>query len=231
MPDFPASLLGRVDATPRGMAPTGPTPANVACRISSKIRALECADGLQAKLADDMKQGMATDPYADWSAAITQAKLGVAPAELHGSITGLLCAGWSGHARELLDSLALEGDADAAAGEKLDALIDRAATRIHDRLRAHEPIEFVLPEAPLAARVDAAVDWCRGFLGGLGLTGVMAGIAQTTEVAGLLSGLGEIAASHLACDDGDATALDDVLDFIRDAVKQLYASLAPARQP
>jgi uncharacterized protein YgfB (UPF0149 family) len=178
-----------------------------------------------------MKPGMAADNYAGWSAAITQAKLGVTPAELHGSITGFLCAGWSGHARELLDSLALESDAGGVANEDLDHLIERAATRINDRMRAQEPVELVLPEVPLVARTNAAVDWCRGFLGGLGLSGVLAGTARTTEVAELLSGLGQIAASHLACDDDDATALDDVLDFIRDTVAHLYAAIAPARQP
>ena len=176
-----------------------------------------------------MNQGMTTDTYAGWSAAITQAKLGVTPAELHGSITGFLCAGWSGRAHELLDSLALESAAGGIAGENLDGLIERAAGHINDRLRAGELIELVLPEAPLTARANAAVDWCRGFLGGLGLTGALAGPAQTTEVAGLLSGLGQIAASHLACDDDDAAALGDVLDFIRGAVATLYATAAPAR--
>lgn len=174
---------------------------------------------------------MAAETYADWNAAITQARLGVAPAELHGSITGFLCAGWSGRARELLDSLALESDAGGAVGESLNGFIEHAAADIDSRLRAHQPIGILLPEAPLAIRANAAVDWCRGFLGGLGLTGVLAGPARTPEVAELLSGLGQIAASHLACDDDDGAALDDVLDFIRDAVAHLYASFAPARQP
>ena len=178
-----------------------------------------------------MNQGTATDTYAGWSATITQAKLGVAPAELQGSITGLLCAGWSGRAHELLDSLALEGGAGGIAGENLDGLIERAAGRINGRLHAGEPIEFMLPEAPLAVRANAVVDWCRGFLGGLGLTGALAGPAPATEVAGLLSGLGQIAASHVACNDDDAAALDDVLDFVHDAVAHLYAAFAPARRP
>jgi uncharacterized protein YgfB (UPF0149 family) len=172
---------------------------------------------------------MATDTYAGWSAAITRAKLGVTPAELHGSMTGFLCAGWSGRARELLDSLALE--ADAAASGNLDGLVERAAVAIDGRLRASRPIDLMLPESPLAARADAAVDWCRGFLGGLGLSGVLDGAAQTGEVGEMLAALGQIAASHLACDDDDAAALDDVLDFIRDAVAHLYASFARAPRP
>lgn len=178
-----------------------------------------------------MRQYMATDTCADWNGAITKARLGVAPAELHGSITGFLCAGWSGRARELLDSLALEGASDGAAGESLDRFIERAAADIDGRLRARQPVWLLLPETPLAARANAAVDWCRGFLGGLGLTGALAGPAPTPDVADLLSGLGQIAASHLACSDDDTAALDEVLDFIRDAVAHLYATFAPARRP
>jgi uncharacterized protein YgfB (UPF0149 family) len=178
-----------------------------------------------------MKQDMVTDTYAGWNAAIVQAKLGVAPAELHGSITGFLCAGWSGRPREMLDSLVLEGEGDGIAGGNLDGFIERAAAEIEGRLRAHQSIRILLPEAPLAARANAVVDWCRGFLGGLGLTGALAGPARAPAVAELLSGLGQIAASHLACDDDDAVALDEVLDFVRDAVAQLYATFAPARRP
>lgn len=188
--------------------------------------------GLPKSGVDGMNQGMAKDTDAVWRAAITQAKLGVTPAELHGSITGFLCAGWSGRARELLDSLALEGDAgDTVAGKNLDDLIERAAARINGRLRAQEPVELVLPEAPLAARADAVVDWCRGLLGGLGLTGVLAGPAQTAEVTELLSGLGQIAASHVACDDDDEAALDDLLDFIRGAVAHLQAITFASARP
>jgi uncharacterized protein YgfB (UPF0149 family) len=186
---------------------------------------------LQKSDADGMNPGKTRDTYAGWSAVITQAKLGVTPAELHGSITGFLCAGWRGRARELLDSLALESDAGGVAGENLDDLIGRAVARINGRLHAREPLELVLPEGPLAARADAVVDWCRGFLGGVGLTGALAGRAQTSEVAELLAALGQIAASHLACDDDDEAALDEVRDFIRAAVTRLYAAFAPARRP
>jgi uncharacterized protein YgfB (UPF0149 family) len=178
-----------------------------------------------------MNRDMAADTYADWNAAIARAKLGVAPAELHGSITGFLCAGWSGHARELLDSLALDGDMGDAADESLDAFIERAAADIESRLRDHGSVRILLPEASLATRANAAVDWCRDFLGGLGLTGALAGPAPTPDVAELLSALGQIAASHLACNDDDAAALEDVLDFVGHAVARLYATFAPVRRP
>ena len=182
---------------------------------------------------------MTADSYATWSEVVARAKLGVAPAELQGAITGFLCAGWSGHAPELLASLALISDEDdVPASHDLHALLERAAARIHARLRAHEPVELVLPDDTLAARADAVVDWCRGFLGGLGLTGALAGTpsgasskpAQTAETRELLSGLEQIAASHLACDEEDEAALDDLLDFVRETVAHLHALFAPTER-
>lgn len=175
---------------------------------------------------------MTADSYATWNEVVARAKLGVAPVELQGAITGFLCAGWSGHAPELLASLALvSDDDDIPASRDLHALLERAAADIHDRLRARKPAELLLPDGTLAARADAVVDWCRGFLGGLGLTGALAGSAPTAETRELLSGLEQIAASHLACDEDDEAALDDLLEFIREAVAHLYALFAPAERP
>jgi uncharacterized protein YgfB (UPF0149 family) len=172
---------------------------------------------------------MMTDSYAKWSAVLAQAKLGVAPAELHGSITGLLCAGRGGRPQELLVSLALEDDAaENEAGADLYGLLDRAAVDIAGRLRAREPVEPLSPDGTLAVRADALVDWCRGFLGGLGLTGMLAGSALTPEARGLLSDFGHIAATHLACADDEEKALDDLLDFVRNGVVHLHAAFAPA---
>lgn len=167
---------------------------------------------------------MTADTYAHWKTVLQQARLGVAPAELHGSMTGFLCAGWGGGSRELLAALALEaGAADAA----LHALIDRAAVGIGERLRKGETVQPLLPDEPLAARADAMVDWCRGFLGGLGLTGLMDATAQAPAERDLLAGLGHIAAMHLECTDDDAATLDELLDYVRAAVRQLYAVHAP----
>ena len=168
---------------------------------------------------------MTTVAYPELNAALLKAGVGVAAAELHGSIAGYLCAGWGGPARELLAALALESD--AAAGE-LHTLVDRAAAEIAGSVRAGEGATPLLPQAPLAARANAMVDWCRGFLGGIGLTGVTAGPQHESEVSALLGDFGHVASTHLECDDDDEAALDDVLDFIRTGVARLHALLAPA---
>lgn len=169
---------------------------------------------------------MTADTYAHWSGLLQQARLGVTPAELHGSITGFLCAGWGGRSPELLAALALDvGAADAA----LHALIDRSAVAIAERLRRSEMVEPLLPDAPLRVRANAMVDWCRGFLGGLGLTGLLDAAGQAPAERDLLAGFGHIAAMPVECADDDAAALDELLDYIRAGVRQLYAAHAPGR--
>lgn len=169
---------------------------------------------------------MTSDAYADWNAVLRRARLGVTPAELHGSITGFLCAGWGGHSSELLAALALvDGASDAA----LHTLVDRSAAAIATRLHKGEAVDPWLPAAPLAARANAMVDWCRGFLGGLGLTGLLDAAGQPPAERELLAKLGHIAATHLECTDDDAATLEGLLDFIRTGVGQLYAAHAPGR--
>lgn len=173
--------------------------------------------------------GMQTPGYENLEATLARAKLGVSPADLHGSVTGYLCAGGHGHAHELLAALALEGDEASAAGE-LHTLLDRLAGDVSHRLQAGEPVAPLLPSGSLAARAEAMVDWCRGFLGGLALKGELAKAAKMPEIRELLEDFSQIAAMHLSCDDDDDEAsLHDVLDFIRGGVARLHAALAPPR--
>ncbi len=169
---------------------------------------------------------MTTATCAELNAALLKAKLGVAAPELHGSLTGYLCASWGGRAHELLMALALESDA-AVDVDDLHARVDGLAVDIAGKLRAGEPVAPLLPEASLAVRADAMVDWCRGFLGGIGLTGVAADPQHQSEVGALLADFGHIASMHLESTDDDEEALDDVLDFISTGVARLHALLAP----
>jgi uncharacterized protein YgfB (UPF0149 family) len=170
---------------------------------------------------------MPTLDYDAFDAVLARAGLGVSLPELHGSVTGYLCAGGHGRAHALLTALALESG-DAGTADELHAQLDGVATEIARGLRSGESVTPLLPRGPLAARAEAMVGWCRGFLGGLALTGGLAGAANAPEVHELLEDFGRIAAMHLTCDDDDEEALDDVLDFIRGGVMNLHAALVPA---
>lgn len=170
---------------------------------------------------------MSPSDYPEWSAALATAGLGLTPAELHGSITGYLCAGWDGDSGGLLAALELEG-AGATVPGSLQRLLDRTAPRLARRLRDGDPVPLLLPAGPLQARADALVEWCRGFLGGLGLTGVAQEALRAAGVGDVLDDFAHIAAAPLACEEGDEEALADVLDFVQAGVRCLHAALAPA---
>lgn len=164
--------------------------------------------------------------WADWSVAVKQAKLATTPAELHGSIAGYLCAGWGGSAHELLAALALESG-NAGRDDALHRLVDAAARDIHERLARGAAIDPLLPQGRVAPRANSMVDWCRGFLGGLGLTGVVERHAHDPNTDGVLVDLGRIASSHLRSNDDDAESLATVLDFVRAAVVHLHSVFTP----
>lgn len=168
--------------------------------------------------------------WADWSTALAQAKLGITPAELHGSLAGYLCAGWGGHAHELMTALALESG-DAGADDALHACVDAAARDIHVKLGKGVAVEPLLPDGSVGERANAMVDWCRGFLGGLGLTGVLEQRGRDPDVDSVVADFGRIASMHLEAYDDDEASLIEVLDFIRSGIAHLHAAFAPAVRP
>ena len=94
--------------------------------------------------------------------------------------------------------------------------------------------EPLLPPADTALehRADALVDWCRGFLGGLGLAGVSREHGLSADGAEILSDFGTIAGTRFEYADGeeDESALTEVIEFIRVGVLLLHAEIVSAPQ-
>lgn len=171
--------------------------------------------------------------HADLGAALTDLRFGVGASDLHGSLTGYLCGGGEASARNWVQRLALEPDEDAPdRHELLERLFRQCRAQLDDPELGFEPL---LPdeEQPLALRADALVDWCRGFLGGIGLAGVSAERGLSEDGAEILRDFGTIAASRFDYEDAeeDESALAEVLEFIRVAVLLLHTELANAPMP
>lgn len=165
--------------------------------------------------------------HADLAAALATMRLGVGASELHGSLSGYLCGGGSAGAPALLTALELEGEAptDDAGQHLLNELYAETRVQLEDPELGFEPL---LPEdsRPLAERGDALVEWCRGFLGGLGLGGQAGQRGLSAEGKEILHDLDAIAASHFSYDDADDEAsLTEVFEFVRIGVLLLYAEL------
>ena len=168
----------------------------------------------------------ATITHAELAAAVAAMRLGVGASELHGSLTGYLCGGGTAGAPAMLSALELDqARADEDGRHLLGELYAEARVQLEDPDLGFDPL---LPEAsrPLAERGDALVDWCRGFLGGLGLGGQAGERGLSDEGKEILHDLDAIAASHFSYDDpDDETSLTEVFEFVRVGVLLLYAEL------
>jgi uncharacterized protein len=162
--------------------------------------------------------------HAALAAALAGLSLGVHASELHGSLTGYLCAGGKSNAMDWLGRLEIAAaDETAAAHPVLRMLHAATLAQFEPGSRQAEPL-LPAANAPLEQRAEALVEWCRGFLGGYGLAGALGAAAPSAVTSDVLSDFGTIAGSHFDYDDEaeDARAFADVLEFVRDATALLH---------
>lgn len=157
-------------------------------------------------------------------AYLRQARLGLSASELHGALCGYLSRGGEPERKLWLQRVM----ADPEVGDvERDGLVDDLYVVTTGQLESPDfGFDLLLPDAdaPLVARADGLLDWCRGFLGGFGLA--VAGEAPLSdESRDALGDLSRIAASELSYDDpdGDEEALEEVAEFVRVAALLLYS--------
>ncbi|MEP6882056.1 MAG: UPF0149 family protein [Dokdonella sp.] len=165
------------------------------------------------------------------SDTLARLRAGINASDLHGSLIGYFCAGGKASADSWTDALALDL---AEAGDAEDALFAMFYQQCREQL---DDADFgftpMLPndEAELSVRADALVDWCRGFLGGVGLAGDGSPRGELSDDAReIVQDFGVIAATHFdyAGSEEDEIALAEVIEFVRVGVLLLYSEFAPA---
>ena len=183
---------------------------------------------------------MELDPTPDFdelTRALKALNAGMAAADLHGSLCGFLCAGGRGIQR-FLESVALdqvvEADGDDHARAVLGRLFRSSDAELDDDSFAFEPL---LPdlERPIAERTEALLQWCQGFVGGLGLGGFVDERRLSSDGREVLRDLIEISRTAVSLDDDedvDETALTELIEFARVGALLLREDLraAPAKQ-
>lgn len=165
--------------------------------------------------------------HANLAEVLETLRLGVNASDLHGSLTGFLCAGAQVDADDWLDALQLDpGDETLVRNETLQHLYRNCRAQVDDS-PAHIAPLLPADSAPLASRAVALVEWCRGFLGGFGLGGAGRSGALSADANEILHDLGVIAASHFdVAEHGDETqALNDVIDFVGNACALLHTQV------
>jgi yecA family protein len=168
--------------------------------------------------------------YAELAETLATLRLGMTASELHGSLAGYLCAGGTPDPRNWLHELAIEDAEDAGDAEHavLDRLFAGCAEGLEDPELSFEPL---LPDddEPIGERAGALVEWCRGFLGGLGLSGAELQGHLSGESDEVLHDLGRIAATRF--DRGDTAEEDEdayaeVVEYVRVGVMLLHNEIA-----
>lgn len=169
--------------------------------------------------------------YAEISEQIARMHLGLDAAELHGSLCGYLSGGaeapgrgdWLGRVMAETEPMPVEPD----------SALDRMFTATEQLLESPDfGFDLLLPnvDLPVVQRGDALISWCRGFLGGFGMSaGAEPPLSEESRDA--LGDLARMAASDLAYDDeeSDEEALEEVAEFVRVAALLLHSDcvLAP----
>jgi len=168
----------------------------------------------------------ATISYTELDQALKNLKLEVGASDLHGSLTGYLCANGRAGATDWPSALELDID-DASHHEVLGRLYPFCRAQLSDPEFSFEPL---LPEQSdaLGTRADALVEWCRGFIGGVGLAGTLPLVALSEEVREILHDFAEIARANFECTDAeeDESAMAEILEFVRVGALLLHSELA-----
>jgi uncharacterized protein YgfB (UPF0149 family) len=156
--------------------------------------------------------------------------LAASPYELHGGLCGWLAGGGPSLREWPAKVLADDALPAPAAGSPLDELRLASAAQLADR---SFDFALLLPEADasLAERSGALFEWCRGFLGGFGLsTGSRPKLSE--EGAEALGDLAKLAAAQPQSDgdEEDEEALVEIEEFVRVAVLLLHGDCVLAAQ-
>jgi len=156
--------------------------------------------------------------------------LAASPFELHGGLCGWLAGGGASVREWPAKVLADDALPTPAANGALDELRLASAAQLADR---SFDFALLLPEADasLAERSGALFEWCRGFLGGFGLsTGSRPKLSD--EGAEALGDLAKLAAAQPQSDgdEEDEEALVEIEEFVRVAVLLLHGDCVLAAQ-
>jgi hypothetical protein len=208
---------------------------------------IACAD---ARLAQDVRTVTAPPPftatdYEALRASLVDSGSLLALPELHGGVSGALCAGGPQAAERWLDEFFADHDADRASSrETLGALVDVTWRAFAGGELAFAPL---LPDddAELEDQVQALALWCHGFLSGFGAGAPERATRPTdrskeadsarSEIGEILSDFAQI--SRAGIDEEDAAdrdradfALAELKEYARVSAQIVFEDLADRRE-
>ena len=149
------------------------------------------------------------------------------PAEVHGVLTGALCA--PDDAEPAWRRLILESEAAAPAAEALFEQLVELQELTRAMLEGSEfGFELLLPggDAGLSEQLAGFTDWCRGFLLGLAAGGLADRRALSAEITEFLEDVVQMSEAELEAEgtdaEGEERALAELVEYLRAGVQILY---------
>jgi hypothetical protein len=159
--------------------------------------------------------------------------LAIAASELQGSLCGYLCAGGVARPGRWLESLQIDAeDVRDLPEQALESLRTVTMALLDDPEMRFTPF---LPDesTSMAQRIQALSEWCAGFLGGFGLTGLGENEGLSEQADDALRDLERIAHFGYEPDEAEAdeNALAEIVEYVRVATLLLFQEAAQAQAP
>jgi uncharacterized protein YgfB (UPF0149 family) len=151
------------------------------------------------------------------------------PSEVHGLITGLVCAGTQMDTGARLGALSecLTTDLESSAGPVLDKIFDEAVEGLADE---EFGFRIMVPDdrTAVSARTEAVSAWCSGFLAGFGLSGRYRDEELSEDLKEVFADLGRIAAfsDDVPEDDDNEADLLEIGEYVRMSALLVFTECA-----
>lgn len=155
----------------------------------------------------------------------------VGAAECHGMLCGMLCGPHAFDARLWLAHVTGEGADQDEPRAGVPPVLQRLAADTRAALeRGDLAFALLLPDdaAPLARRVGAFGAWCRGFLSGLGASGIADLAVLGEDARGFVADVARLGAvaDDVDGDDADERAFVELTEFARMGVLVVHSDAA-----
>lgn len=167
--------------------------------------------------------------YDELRDALELAGVELTPGELHGAISGLVCATPDNDLRRLWSVLLSGPPPEGALAGMADGVAAQTARLLEDRQMGFQPL---LPEddAAIDEKTEELARWCGSFLAGLGAAGTVNKDAMGEQVGEIVLDFSRI--SQAGFDEGDEdpeeaeNAFAEILEYVRVGVQLVYEELA-----
>jgi len=171
--------------------------------------------------------------YEELETVLATADAEVEAAECHGVVCGMICAAGTVDVSTVLEHLLGEGNTLSAAARDCHKFLERlyAESLLHLNDGDFE-LQLLLPDddAPLIDRANALVQWCQGFLFGLGLGGFKQKEGSPETVDEIVRDFYEISQTRYDCempDEVDESAYAEIVEYVRMSTLLVHEELQP----